>query len=893
MKYGIKYELKFTNTEKHLDTTPTFDLDPQEIDIGIYDRSYSIADDASVTVHSMTPSGDPLHITSVDNNEDKFTPIRAIQAKIQFGSDGAFNLATFTNSPPIGDDPGDPRWYVEIKIGTKFIFKGFLVLEDCSEAFMPTPNTVTLIAADGLAFIKNTALIDFADLNPVGYNRIADYLAMCLRQTGLSLNLNVVFNIRGAQKVVSGGTTAAEWVKIEYNSGASVHYFVRFVVDASYWDVDPQPTPPPFPTTLDMSNLIFVAPAPPEFVTYLIANYPGWINGIQDTGDSLSISGDVLVWEGLGHLFDDHFLNAKSWEDKIGTSISCWDVIERILGEEAYLTQRCGEWWILRVDEIEENLDYTIAKFLPSGLLDSITEHSSGYGMDIGKDGYKILFSDETTEVLQTSQHKFIKETYKLENPLEIICNVDMERGDIIAALPNETGEDGEQLFANSYEFECWKYLKKNNGGGFPDTDVAQDSEGYVKKLFDTNNREVERFLHMPTAATDNFYYWRLLDKIPLSKRDKFKIGASFRWGADLGGSKPYNVTTLWIRLYGDDGTYWNFGHNVPFTPAGYQWYQSNSTWTTDFVFMFFNVTTSTVLTDWNSIDEEVLPLPVSGELEILLINDSQPNSQSKDFTNLEFEYFPYINGSYQKYEQLSDKVSRTINFRTTREKQVYVSDGIRRLFKGALFTKEATINYTDNTDFQTDGTILVPDDRTDIFEPGFQFEVRNTGNNNRIFTVISSSWDSGINFTTIVVREPIVPEDDQMCEFYNINFVLANNFFDWKKHPTPVSGDIHPYLHIQSFDVWNQCRNVMQVFRAQCWGTQTYEVDENGEINYPSLIHTYYLQDPHDLTFNRRFILLSFDQDWYRCDWKGTIVETYNTDKGKLYTDTEEVKYE
>lgn len=892
-KYGIKYEIKFTNAEKHLEASPDFALEGQEINIGIYDRSYLIDDGDAVTVHSMTPSGDPFHLQSVDNDEDKFTAIRPIQAKVQFLSDNDFNLATFTDQPPIGDDPGDPRWYVEIKIDTKFIFKGFLVLDDCFEAFMPTPNIVTLTAADGLAFIKNTALVDEQDLNPTGYYRIADFLSMALRKTGLSLNLNVVFNIRGAIQGTTPTSIEARWVKIEYNSGGSFHYFLD-LGSSGFYDVTVQPTPPPYPATYNLVDLVFVAAGPANFAIYVSSHYPDWINGIQYPGDIAVVTGDIPSWTDNGHLYDKYYLNSKTFEDKIGTCINGWDVIAKILGEEAYLTQRCGEWWILRVDEIEELIEYNVAKFLPDGKYDSIVENSSAYGLFIAKDLYTMLFSDEATEVLQSSQHKFVKETYKFETPIELICNIDFSRGDFIGALPNETvdGVDNDVL---SYGVECWTLMRE-----LPP--VALDAATvYVKKYF-INGTEREHFLHSPLTPTDSFYYLNCNDKTAIQKRDKFNLTVSFRYDTNwTTGITPVSPEMMMIRLYGDDGTFWYCG--IPtLNPVAF-WVQSDSTWTTPYFPVHFQITDGMDITNWTSITVDAPPAPVSGLLEFSLINggngiSSVNTTVTKDFTSLSFDYIPYLNGQYQKYEGIYDKVERTINFRAVRDKQVYISDGIKPLFRGALFKTFSIINYTDNTNFTTEHTFIVPGDRTLTFISGKIFELRNYSLNQNVFVhVLSSSYDVGLNQTTVTVRETLAIESGTPTEFYDVTFVLDNHFFNWKAARTPTADQIHTYLHLQTFDVWNQYRNVMQIFRAQCWGLQSFVRDHSGdaEINYPSLIHTYYLQDPHALTFNRRFILLNFDQDWYKCEWKGTLVETFKSDRPKSYegTDGEEVKYE
>jgi hypothetical protein len=58
---------------------------------------------------------------------------------------------------------------------------------------------------------------------------------------------------------------------------------------------------------------------------------------------------------------------------------------------------------------------------------------------------------------------------------------------------------------------------------------------------------------------------------------------------------------------------------------------------------------------------------------------------QNVFFSNLQFEYIPFINGSYQKYSGQYWKVSQTGEYKAVREQEVYVSDSPRRLFKGAM----------------------------------------------------------------------------------------------------------------------------------------------------------------------------------------------------------------
>src|SRR6185369_950306 len=169
------------------------------------------------------------------------------------------------------------------------------------------------------------------------------------------------------------------------------------------------------------------------------------------------------------------------------------------------------------------------------------------------------------------------------------------------------------------------------------------------------------------------------------------------------------------------------------------------------------------------------------------------------------------------KYSDIYAKVSRTINFRANRDKEVFISDGIRKLFKGALFYKTST------------------------------------------------------------------------------GFSLSSLFFDYPKYHTPAARNIHPFLHIQAFDVWNQYRNVMKIFHANAQGLCSHIIGTDSELYYPSGIHTFFLNDGSAATYNRRFLLLTFDMDWFKCEWTGTLAEVFRYDvpKADETVDTIEIKYE
>lgn len=90
----------------------------------------------------------------------------------------------------------------------------------------------------------------------------------------------------------ASGTLTGKWVQIDFNFGASHHYFIDLGT-LGFFDVSPQFVPPPFPATEDyVINLTFVASGPANFAVFIATSgsYPNWINGIQYPGNTATIT---------------------------------------------------------------------------------------------------------------------------------------------------------------------------------------------------------------------------------------------------------------------------------------------------------------------------------------------------------------------------------------------------------------------------------------------------------------------------------------------------------------------------------------------------------------------------------------------------------------------------
>lgn len=178
----IVYQIQFQNYEK------------QMVFVWIYDMN-TFAPNARPkifdlkTAQGMYPDK-PFVVRTIDNDEDKFKAIRAKEAIIQFYSTSKYDIHTFAS----GDDK---RWYVKAFINDEVntVFHGYLLTSDLSQPYQPNPNVVTLTATDGLAALKDTALVNGDGKNPKGKFRIVDYINYALRSTKLNLPLRIVHNL--------------------------------------------------------------------------------------------------------------------------------------------------------------------------------------------------------------------------------------------------------------------------------------------------------------------------------------------------------------------------------------------------------------------------------------------------------------------------------------------------------------------------------------------------------------------------------------------------------------------------------------------------------------------------------------------------------------------------
>lgn len=842
---GIIYRLSWNTVPSVVSATVTIPAMAMVVDIK--DTETLIPDADTPVIIPLTASGNPLVIKIINNDRDKYSPIRAKQAVIQFMSNrSAFqDVTTFSDS-------SDNRWKVDITADGNPVFYGFLMLPDSSMPFQPDPNLVVLTASDHLGVLKDLPLTTDAGENPVGKLRIAEFIALCLKKTGLELDIVVINNLRAGSGALTVGST--------FNNPSTINGFS----DTSFFY---------------LGQRLVITGSPSNNITTVVTAITSSSITVGSTTLNTEFAPGATFTDDLssGHFYDNIYLDVKTFEQEIGVSEFCYSVLEKILGEDCFLSQWKGKWYIMRVDEYDGNPIYP-ATFDPDGGFTSF-DASTNFNKSIGAtEVRRFANADQLLEF--DRPNSFIKEDFKFAYPAEILCNLTLARGTHNATLSTSSYE--------ALDPECW-VMEKN----YP-PDPAPSTGGAIL-VTTVSGVETSRRLHIFASAINSYLYFRSEDKIPIQVSDKFKFSADWKYDSNPGGSGHYSYPVAQFRLYGDDGTNWTLnavaGYNSV-DPRTY-WLQSNSVWATNNRFLYQEgELNQDDLSQWVTASFESAPAPVTGRLEIFLMHNQNTNSRGKDFAALSFDYIPYLQGTYAILTGDYNKVQRTATgFLAKRQKDVFIQDCLKQLFKGALlFRSNTRLLFSGTITFASPNAFAISGYVVNYFYPG-QIIVL-TGTNAGIFTVVSVTYHIIGDTTEVDVVETIttVTESATVSEYI---YALTNKWYTAAPFYTsdppgsigapPDSTYLHPYGYIQAFSVWNQYRNANRILSGGVLGLGSMWCDALDKVS---------LTDNNPNTNNRYFMLISFEQNWKTALWSGVFIEEYRTDIGKIYTDTEEFKY-
>jgi hypothetical protein len=522
-------------------------------------------------------------------------------------------------------------------------------------------------------------------------------------------------------------------------------------------------------------------------------------------------------------------LQAKTFENDINTSVDCYAAINKII-KGCVLVQHDGQWWILRVDEMNGSA-YNYYSYSYLGVFISINSVTLSKNIGLAE---TIKITGDGADVLPERRKLFVQERFDLRFPREIVDNYDFSRGitylspivvDLslfikayanLAAFPatgefdvtykaNDTGLyykwNGAYVlkstppFGKAYVFEDWTLEKV--GGGSPTI------SSYIAKIYDPE--EIQRYAVLSGGGG---LHRVKANKVSISRDDKISFSIDRRLNSDQSGAGTFTEDVAAIRLMGEDGTYWNLTNTASGSERVGQWIQSNSAFSINqkFIRTQYNPN-STDETKWMSLSVESEPLPTNGEVEVSLYQSTVfGTTVETHFSNMRLDVTFYINGSYQKYSGFSYKVSQSGNLRAKIEDTIEIADSPKKLLLGTIFTDS-----------------------------------------------------SGTKIPT--------------TRWYNANAGTTGElgFAPWGKY--------------QAFAEWNQDNRIMRRIEGNLFH---YGIT----FGLPSILHLYRFTDPSQHSDNKYFCMISCSQNLVSDEWSGVFDEVYDTVIGKLYSSTYEFKY-
>jgi len=652
MSYGLEYRSEWLMMD-----------DANIVRVSIFDTD-TITDDPP-TIVSLTPGGNPLVISVIDNDRDKYKPIKSKQAKIEVLTSSEVGFETFA-------DGSDNKYYVEIRINpdgdNKALFIGYLSLADNQEDFLPDPNVLVLTATDHLGMLKDIPLTTSGGLNPSGKSKMIDYLSWSLRKTGYNLPIYVVNNLRHGMSELTAYSTfsfAGQYIVI---SGITEFFYIGQNITITGTTSNNGSVKV---TNVDNTGLATVV-----YIDTAI---------VSETATAA-----VFTDDSSDEYFYNHYIDAKTFEDDIGTCENCYSVIEKILGYDCFVTQFNGAWWIFRIDEWDENQIY-VTEYDYAGAFVSFHDPTD-YNISLGRDE---TVSPRLADWLLTADRPYgmTKLTYNFELPREIPCNNDFERGDLI-------GDDGTEVvdevtyIRKKYELDCWDKLWSSTTG-----DQAATIDIEVKRLFNEFDYEDSRYINFPQELTGKFHFIRS-EAIPVTAGDKMTVDITRSLKDNISGTSVTTDQCLQVRLTADDGTYWTHHGRTSAANDYPRWRQCAAGFEIDDLDLEWYVIEEDLDDDQrlpvNLYDGETAPFPKDGTIQICVFaSNLYRDDTDTRIHKIDFEYIPKINGTFAKFKGQHQKVTRTpASYFAKIDDTVYISDSPKPILKGGIFRQIDTYTF-------------------------------------------------------------------------------------------------------------------------------------------------------------------------------------------------------
>jgi len=640
MAYGLKYTSQF-DSFKPL----------QSYQVDIFQKNYT------GTSTNILLSGTP--VVQEWQEDDPYASIRGC----------TLNVSILTNSTGIrltnfySED--DSFFYVEFKcINTdQYLFKGYLLQDDCKEIQLDFNHEISLTFTDGLGILKDISLNQAAIIATPPTIESA-LLARKLTNPFLG-NAFGSFDIRIS--VLKPGDA------FQLVNGVNTYNFVCVSINYTIlngWIIKVD-RPVNFSFGLTSFDFIYTVPFP-------LIGYIPLIDilrlCLKSTLINIPLTSFVTIFPIGGTVestWDDTFVDAATFRIDTNSWMNCYDILEQIMKRfNCSLFQSSANWTIVRWDELYRYTTDTGATIRGNYYDESFTR--IGYTSNTS-DFIFMNGSDMETGVFKSivRPFRYVKETFNYIQPDNLLCN-----------------SNAQDLGALIQQYDSGLFTIKEYGlNSWYDGPFLPIPDRFIRITYDndTNSRtykqELDRTIIIVNATGSAPQSAKSCD-IPLSKGDSIELNFSFRTNVH----QPGNVNTV-FAISITDGTTTYF-------------VQNNGSWASTLGFTY-NTPAGGDTFDWQSVDIISNPAPIDGIVNIYLAeatpNGGTPSADETHYRDLTFTITYLINNS-GKIIGHTHTDTQPLDIKNISSEEIFLDNSPRQSIKGTLYLGSYTSLLRDRT---------------------------------------------------------------------------------------------------------------------------------------------------------------------------------------------------
>jgi hypothetical protein len=384
------------------------------------------------------------------------------------------------------------------------------------------------------------------------------------------------------------------------------------------------------------------------------------------------------------------FFEYRTFQKDATTFVDCYEALEILTKNTHRIFQWNGMWVIARIGNIQFTpfvgyyTDYDADGLNPVGV--EILENYA----QVGKSALIFPINENQIKYIKKAV-KNHKTVYNFEIWPELPKNNKFERGSYTGTTLalDDSDMDGDDDFteiigvANNYTIDDWEW------GEFDMTDYPNFTmttgvtRPQVRKVFNDYDLEIVREVSIP-ASPSGVVTGIKSEVIPVVQGDRIKFSIDKRYSQDIDtGDNTFSLAAIIYIIPTGGGAPWYLLNSFTNPEIDGNWYtQFIGVGTVAGIFVRFGDIDARRYTG-TSVESQ--PIPVSGDMRIIIVNPINNPDVTAYYRGFELEYLPMVAGGFQKVKGDSWNLIQTTDYPDKSEREIKISNNLHKVFKGCM----------------------------------------------------------------------------------------------------------------------------------------------------------------------------------------------------------------